>query len=463
MVSFDDDIVSGNVVKSVWKLAWPVILTQLVAGIHGIIDHILVGNFVGYTAQAAIGVSWQLFLVIVVFLSSLFHGMNILVARYSGRRDRDAVNRVVYEVLIASGYMILLFVAPVGYLVSPYFLDWVNAAPEVQEHARPYIRILFTASLPLFLMFILNGAFQSSGNPKIPLYLGVLTTLVNILVSFVLIVGVGPFPALGAIGAAIGTCVGPLPSVLIGFWLILNRKVIIGRPARMGLFPDLAVLRAVARLGIPAGVQAVLLNIGGVVLFGFIGSLKESAEGQAAFTICYAQLFSIVTWTGFGLRAACATVMGQNMGAGKNERGKRAVYVGAVIGFLWAAFFGMFYWTIPNVLLGWFGVDDNLVLSIGSDLLKFLTFSGVFVAVTLAFTGGLQGAGDTRKPMYIAFITQIVILLGICAVFQQAGRLTTNVIWTAILISHVSRLTLSYIMFFRGRWEHIQVEIEQEA
>ncbi|MCH7909125.1 MAG: MATE family efflux transporter, partial [Candidatus Hydrogenedentes bacterium] len=336
MTSFDSDIVSGSVVRSVVKLAWPIAITQLIAGIHGIVDQILVGNYVSFHAQAAIGVSWQLFLVIFVFLSSLFHGMNILIARYSGRQDREAINRIAYDVFITSGYLILLFIAPLGYFLSPALLDLVNAEPEVQEHALPYLRILFTASLPLFLMFVLNGAFQSSGNPKIPLYLGILTTIVNVIASYILITGLGPFPELGTAGAAIGTCLGPLPSILIGLILIQRHKVLIGPPERFSIFPDLSVLKAVIRLGLPSGIQAVLLNIGGVALLSFIGSLEESAEAQAAYTICYVQLFSVVTWTGFGLRAACATVMGQNMGAGKNERGKQAVYVGAGLGFLWA-------------------------------------------------------------------------------------------------------------------------------
>ena len=463
MTSFDNDIVSGNVVRSVLKLAWPIIMTQLIAGIHGIIDQILVGKYVGFHAQAGIGISWQLFLVILVFLSSLFHGMNILVARYSGRQDREAVNRITYEVLITSGYLILFFVAPLGYFLSPVLLDLVKAQPEVQAHALPYIRILFTSSLPLFLMFILNGAFQSSGNPKIPLYLGILTAILNVIVSILLITGAGPFPELGAIGAAIGTCIAPLPAVVIGLWLIHTRKVIIGPPERLSIRPDFGVLRSVANLGLPAGIQAVLLNIGGVALIGFIGSLEESAEAQAAYTICYVQLFSVVTWTGFGLRAACSTVMGQNIGAGKNERGKHAVYVGAGLGFLWAAAFGALFWIFPDTLLGFFFVEDVLVLDIGSSLLHFLAFSGVFIAVTLAFTGGLQGAGDTRKPMYIAFISQIVVLLGICAVYESMGRLSTNVIWTAILVSHMSRFTLTYIMFARGKWENIKVEIGQKA
>ena len=93
---------AGSVFRSVWKLAWPVALLQLVSGMHGFVDQILVGHYVGYAGNAGVGVSWQLFLVILVSLNSLFHGMGIVIARYAGRKEADQVNRVVYEVFLAS-------------------------------------------------------------------------------------------------------------------------------------------------------------------------------------------------------------------------------------------------------------------------------------------------------------------------------------------------------------------------
>lgn len=497
MSTFDDDIITGSVLKSVWKVAWPVVITQLVAGIHGLVDHILVGHHVGFTAQAGIGISWQLFLVILVFLSSLFHGMNIHIARYTGRRDHESVNRVFFETFKLSLYLLVFFVAPLGYFLSPYLLDLVNAEAQVKIHALPYLRLLFTATMPLFVIFVLNGAFQSVGNPKIPLFLGLLTTVCKIGVSYVCITGAGPFPAMGVTGAAIGTCLGPIPSVLIAFYLILNHKTVIAFPKKRPWLPDMSVIRPIAIIGIPAGIQAVLLNIGGVILLSYIGSLQFSAEAQAAYTICYAQLFSCVTWAGFGLRAACATVIGQNIGAGKIERGIHAVNIGAIFGGSWAAFFGMFYFLFPVALLSVFGLpvlaeqaqtaaltpvlqglaqgglvpgifvetvvshwqSETQVVALGADLLRYLALSGIFVVIGLAYTGGLQGAGDTWSPMIAAFISQIIVLLGICLIFQHRGTLTTDIIWAAILTSHFVRLLFTFTLFRLEKWRHIKVEI----
>ena len=497
MSEFDDDIVSGSVLKSVWKVAWPVVITQLVAGIHGLIDYILVGRYVGSAALAGIGVAWILFLVILVLLSTFFHGMNIHIARYSGRRDHESVNRVFFETLKMSIYALIFIVAPVGYFLAPSLLDLVNAEPKVQVYALPYLRILFTTTMPLFIIFLLNGAFQSVGNPKIPLYFSVLTTICKVCLSYAFITGAGPFPELGAIGAAIGTCFGPIPSVIIALWLIFKHKTIIGFPKKLSFIPDTSVIIPIAVLGIPAGIQAVLLNIGGVILLYYVGSLQYSAEAQAAYTTCYLQLFTCVTWAGFGLRAACATVIGQNIGAGKTQRGIHAVNIGAILGGIWAAFFGVFYFNFPVTLLSIFGLpgaaeqvqleaiipvlqglgqggilpgvftetvvthwqNDIKVVEFGAELLRYLAFSGVFVVIGLAYTGGLQGAGDTKSPMIAAFISQIIVLLGICVVFQQLGTLSTDKIWAAILISHLTRLAFVAVLFRLEKWKHIKVEI----
>ncbi len=461
MRPFDEQLVSGNIVKSVWRLVWPVALLSLVNGLHGFIDHVLVGHFVGYEANAGIGIAWQVFLVIIVFLASLFHGMSVLVARYAGKQDREVLSNVVYQTLLACVF-ILGGAAPAGYFVAPYVLDLVNATPEVAAHALPYIRILFVGGTPIFLMFMLTGAMQASGDPRTPLALGVLATVLNVILSIVLITGIGGGPQLGARGAALATCIAPLVSVVIALLLILRGKTIIRLPKRLNLVPDFAVLRAVARIGLPTGVQGVLLNVGGVILLRYIGALENGAAAQAVFAICYAQLFSIVAWPSRGLRNAAATLMGQNIGAGKTRRGRTGVHVAAGLGALWALGIGAtLYLAFPRALLGLFDATEEPVFGFGVVLLRYLALSGVFLAAGLAYTGGLNGAGDTRTPMYIAFFTQIVLLLALCHAASITGRLTAHAIWMFVFICQAARFVLTYAAFRRGKWSRIKVEFDE--
>ncbi len=461
MKPFDTELTTGSITRSVWKLAWPMILLNLINGLHGIIDHLLVGNFVpseANEANAAIGVAWQLFLVVIVFIASLFHGMNVLVARYTGKRDREALSHVVYHTFLTATYIFLFLVAPVGYVLTPYLLEWFNANEAVQVHALPYMRILFVGSAPLFLMFMLTGALQASGTPKIPLALGVLTTILNIVLSTLFIIVLG----LGAVGAALGTCLAPCASVLIALALIRNGKAVIQLPKALTLIPDWNVIRTVSHIGIPTGFQAVILNLAGAFLIYFLGHLPHSAAAQAAYTICYTQLFSFVMWAAFGLRVAASTVIGQNIGAGEVHRGKRGVYIAAAMGTAWGLALGGMYWVFPEMLLGLFDAANGPIQVYGVSLLRCLAMSGVVLSMALAFTGGLQGAGDTKSPLYIAIITQFGILLGICAVALKLDCLTAETVWNAILVAHTARFALSFIVFAREKWIGIHVGLQAQ-
>ena len=138
-------------------------LQNVIGGLQGIVDHVMVGNFVGYTGNAAIGVSWQIFLVVHVFIVSLFTGMGVLVARFAGRNEPEIVNKVVYQAFLTALVLSLGILAPLGYFLAPALLDLVNAAPAVQAEALPYIRTLFIFSFGMMVFFMLGGALRSAG------------------------------------------------------------------------------------------------------------------------------------------------------------------------------------------------------------------------------------------------------------------------------------------------------------
>src|SRR4051794_3004425 len=159
---YDRSIVEGPLSRAVWKLAWPTMLTNMISGLQGIVDHILVGNLVGFTGNAAIGVSFQIFLVVIVFISSLFIGMNVLVARFAGAGEVDKVNHTVYQGFLTAIFIALVILAPIGYFSAPYLLDLVNAEPTVKTEALPFLRIMMTCSIGLMVYFMLSGALRSA-------------------------------------------------------------------------------------------------------------------------------------------------------------------------------------------------------------------------------------------------------------------------------------------------------------
>jgi Na+-driven multidrug efflux pump len=195
-------------------------------------------------------------------------------------------------------------------------------------------------------------------------------------------------------------------------------------------------------------------------MLAFIGSVAQSAAAQAAFAVTYTQLFSLVTWTSVGLMGAAAVVAGQNLGASRPDRTEKAVHIAARYGLGGAAFIGIFFLFFPRQLLAVFGMDEPAVVEIGVQLLRVLSLSGLLIAAALTYTGGLQGTGDTRSPLYISIVSQIVVPLGICFVIQQAGTLEPIHIWIAILIGHATRCLLSVARFNQGKWRTIAVDID---
>src|SRR6185503_12633329 len=175
----------------------------------------------------------------------------------------------------------------------------------------------------------------------------------------------------------------------------------------------------------------------------------------------YSQLFSFITWTSVGLMGAAAAVAGQNLGAGKPDRANEAVHVAARIGVTGAAFVGVFFFFFPRQLLAVFGMNEPVVVEIGTQLLRVLSISGLFIAVALTYTGGLQGTGDTKGPLYISIISQVVVPLGICFVIQRVSTLDPIDIWLAILVGHATRCALSVLRFRQGRWRTIAVDVRR--
>jgi putative MATE family efflux protein len=454
---FDRSIVEGPLRPAVWKIAWPTMLTNVIGGLQGMVDHVLVGHLVGFTGNAAIGVAWQIFIVVIAFISSLFTGMGVLVARFAGANEPEQVDRTVYQAFITALALSLLVMAPIGYLAAPWLLDLVNAAPAVKGEALPFLRIMFLCSSGMMLFFMIGGALRAAGDARTPMVLGIAMTVLNLGLNVVFISGLGPVPALGTKGAAVGTSIASGVVGVYAVWKLLRGGWVVSFRRAHGFAPDWAVIRSLFRFGLPAGIQGIAMNVGGVLMLGFIGSLAQSAPAQAAFAVSYSQLFSLITWTSVGLMGAAAAIAGQNLGAGRPERAAAAVGVAARYGLIGAAVIGAAFALVPGQLLGLFGMEEPAVLAIGTQLLRVLSVSGLFVTVALAYTGGLQGTGDTRGPLYISIISQVVLPLGACFIIQRTGTLEPLHIWLAILGGHFTRCVLSVLRFRQGRWRTIKV------
>jgi Na+-driven multidrug efflux pump len=130
-----------------------------------------------------------------------------------------------------------------------------------------------------------------------------------------------------------------------------------------------------------------------------------------------------------------------------------------MIGLVVAVAVGLLFFTIPRLLLKMFGMEDGVAVDIAVELLAYMAVSGLFVTVALAYTGALQGTGDTRSPLYISIVSQVIVPLGICFAGQAISGLEAPTIWLAIVVGHMVRAVLSVIRFRQGKWRDITVDI----
>ncbi len=457
--SFDRSIVEGALPSAVWKIAWPTMLQNVIGGIQGIIDQAMVGHYVGHTGNAAIGVSIQIFILVIVFVASVFSGMGVLVARFAGSNESNRVNQVVYQAFLTAVFMALGVLAPVGYVFAPWLLEMINAAPEVQVEALPFLRTMFVFSIGMLVFFMMSGALRSAGDAQTPLRLGLMMTALNVILNVILIRGLGPIPAYGTVGAAMGTAIASILTCVVFALLLFSGRLVIRFSRTMSFRPNWSIIRELFRFGLPTGFQGIVMNLAGVFMLRFIGALEFSAEAQAAYAVGYSQLFALITWTSVGLMGATAAVAGQNLGAGQPDRSSQAAVVAGGMGLAVAAVVGVVFVMFPRPLFAVFALDDGVTYELGRQLLGYLAVSGFFVTVALTYTGALQGTGDTRSPLYISVVSQVIIPIGICTYFSVTRELMPADIWLAIVLGHMARAGLSVVRFRQGRWRNITVDI----
>ena len=228
----------------------------------------------------------------------------------------------------------------------------------------------------------------------------------------------------------------------------------------MPMAPDWTIIRSLFRFGLPAGVQGVAMNIAGVLLLRFIGSLPYSAEAQAAYAVGYTELFSFITWTSVGLMGAAAAIAGQNLGAGHPERSVQAVHVAARFGLMIA---GNDRPDLPACspisCSAFFGLTDPTVAHARTPAAALLERLGAVHHRRADLHRRTAGHGRHAEPALHHARLAGRVPIGLCTYLEATGRLEASGIWIAIVLGHFTRALLSTWVFGRGRWRAIAVDV----
>ena len=446
-------------------LALPVLAEELLNLCVGFTDRFLAGWFLpGPEPQAAMGLAAYVLWLIPTMFSAIGIGATALVAReIGGERFADA-RRTLGQALYA-GTILAIFVTAAVYLGGPTFVRWMNLEGESGRLAEVFLAWLAPVVPIIMLEQIGTACLRGAGDTVTGLVARIAVNVVNIVVSILLVSGVGPFPQLGFQGLAIGAACGHGTGGLVILAALLRGRKHLRLESAAWRF-DGPLLARLLRVGLPGGIDLfslVTCHLFYLRIITGLGDLATAAHGIGL------QIEALSYLSGCAFQVAAATMAGQALGAGDADRARRSVLLAvgaALVPMLSAAL--LFYFAGESVAALFTGTHVDETSRIAGRLLKIVALGGPPMAVLIVLSGALRGAGDTRWNLVITFIGLIGVRLPLAAIlawssftlfgqtFPSAGWGVAGA-WTAMVADVTVRALLTAGRFFHGGWIHVKV------
>ncbi len=447
------DLITGHPLKKVLLLSLPLIVSNLMHVLYSIVDTAWLGMLGKNEVAAMTFVFPIIFLIVSVGIGIGIAG-SVLVAQYEGAGEGKKVNYAAAQTLSFTFFLtILLSVA--GYLYSGRLVRLLGASEAVIPLARVYLRIIFAGLLVMFAFHIFNSLMRGWGNTVTPMKIMVASNLLNMALDPVLIFGLWIFPRMGIAGAAVATIVAKTGAAAAGLYVLFRGRHSLRIRVR-DLKPDLSVIGKLLVIGWPAMVEHALKAAGIILLTAIValfGTVYVAALGIGV------RVFSVVIMFAFAVSLAVASAVGQNLGAGLDQRARyvaRAssfavafclLFAGAAIYFGSARIAGLFM-----------GAGDREVIVAASSFLKRLGIAAPFMGVVIVMRGAFKGAGRTLQSMFIG-ITGLVVIRVIYAWVAAARFGSSHGVWNAFIVSGAAELLLCVAYYWKGVWAVPAVEL----
>ena len=452
-----EKILDGNILKTVLTLAWPVMVGNALHTAYNLADTFWLGK-VSKEAVAASATSWPiLFLFISLGMGMSTAGVS-LVSQHIGGGDHKKADKAAGQVF-GLIFLISIVTAVLGFVGSEWLLSEVVGSPaKVLPLATTYLSII-SLSFPFMFGFIaLRFILRGTGDMLTPMYILAIGVVLNAILDPLLILGFGPFPALGVAGAAVATAITRAVASFVGFYLLFANKLDIKLNFRY-LIPDLSWMKKILDISAPATIARAGSALGFVALISLVSEFGTIAVSAYGISMKVFQLINISVW---GFAGSSMTMVGQNIGAGQHERAetivKKTLGIAALIMFGIA---GIVYMGRSSIIS--FFINNPSVISEGSRLIAIFVFSVPFFGFFRIFDSTFRGTGHTKSAMVLS-LTRLWLLrvglsyllaFGIMGVGFQMGVVG---IWWGMALSNVLGAGLSYIWFSIGKWKKKTVE-----
>ena len=443
-----------NLIRSVIRLAWPVVVQQVSFSMVQLVDTALVGHL-GEDALAGVRLAGQIFWFSQAGMVAVGVGSTAIIARYVGAGQPEHATRTLRNALL----MALGWGVAIGILMW-FFGGWGLGMLGAEEGAKHQGTVYLSAAsvgMPFMaLVFAGNASLQGAGDTRTPAINGVVVNAVNIAIAYCLINGPGPFPRLDVLGSGAGFSGAAIIGAVLVIWVLASgSKVIQWSPARAASF-DPAEARRLLNIGVPAGLEQVQFNIAFMIYTRIIASLGTTALAAPGVTLAIQGLTFNV---GFALSVATTALVGQSLGARRPDLAEKSAYVTMRYSLIFMIVLGVVMMIFGGQIAGLFvgGKDAGEVVSITRKLLFIFAFAMPGLAVSLSLGGGLRGAGDTRAVLAIMAGTTWVVRLVPAYLLAITFGLGVPGAWVAAILDINTRAVLMFLRFRQGRWKRLEV------
>ena len=435
-------LTEGNILKKLIGFAVPIFFGNLFQQLYNTCDSLIVGNFVGSDALAAVSSSGSLIFLMVGLFNGIAMGAGVVIARYFGARDKEMMQRAIHTTVFF-GLVAGILLTGVGIALTPLLLRWMGTPESVLPQSILYFRVYFAGILAVVMYNIAVGILQAVGDSRHPLYYLMVSSCVNVVLDllFVAVLGYG----VGA--AALATTIAQTLSAILAF-----RRLMTGTDAEYRVYPkkvrpDFSMLKQILGVGLPSGLQNSIISLANVIVQSNINAF--GADAMAGCGVYFkVEGFAFLPVTCFSM--ALATFVSQNLGANRPDRAKKGAIYGTLCSMAVAELIGILFYTLCPYIMSAFNRDPD-VLSFGVSQAHTEALFYFLLAFSHCMAGILRGAGHAKVPMLvmlvcwciirITYITVTVALIPDIRVVFWAYPIT----WTLSGISFITYMS-------RGTW-----------
>ena len=438
-------------VSTVWRLSLPVIGANLLTTLVNVVDVFFAGRL-GPTEVAAVGLATSVRLLILVVVMAVSAGAMSLAAQARGSRDPDLLQVIARQTLLIA-VVLGLGLSLAGVVLSGPIIGFLDASGDARAAAIavPYLVILFSGTVFTAVQIAGASLMQGAGDTVRPLALSALATASNVLFTWLLVFGIGPFPEMGVPGAAVGTVAARALTMVATLWLLARGigAVSVGRgPWR----PDAAVWRDVLAIGWPSGLQSLAYTSAGLLVMRIVTSTPSGSLGAAALAIGL-QIESLAFMPGLAFAVAATSLVGRAIGGWQIEDARRAARAATVVGVAVMGLVGLVLFIAAEPLVRFFDPSAHpTVLRDGVSYLRINALAQPVLAVFFVLSGALRGAGDTRPPLIATFVGRWLGVLPLAWWWAIGLGWGVDGVWWAFVAGLVVQAAIVAVRWWRDRW-----------